>query len=199
MREHEQFENAGGKLDSINKNFTECKDKLRSLRNDYHAEDKRLKEQHEEVQILKERNLKIKEYIREKKKIESETGMKQNVTQDEIDEVEAKLTSLESSKKDTEKQWKQRLQLQDDRVKRIQHESNQLELKLKEKENEYRMINLKIKELKRTIQGTYVAKASARTRRKKSARSESKYGKKPTNKADAVSLHFRSFLNYQFI
>lgn len=82
-----------------------------------------------------------------------------------------------------DKQWKNRLQLQDDRVKRIQHEANQMELKHKEKENEYRMINLKIKELKRTIQGTYVHKATKdnRTNRKKSARSVTK-NMKPTPK-----------------
>lgn len=51
-----------------------------------------------------------------------------------------------------------------------------MELKHKEKENEYRMINLKIKELKRTIQSTYVNKATRdnRTQRKKSARSVTK-------------------------
>lgn len=49
-------------------------------------------------------------------------------------------------------------------------------LKLKEKENEYRMLNLKIKELKRTIQGTYVHKATQDNRkpRKKSAKSMTK-------------------------
>lgn len=56
-----------------------------------------------------------------------------------------------------------------------------MELKLKEKENEYRMINLKIKELKRTIQGTYVQKAGSKTReeRKKSARSVNKVMRPP--------------------
>jgi hypothetical protein len=61
-------------------------------------------------------------------------------------------------------------------VKRVEHESNQMALKLKEKENEYRMLNLKIKELKRTIQGTYVHKATQDNRksRKKSAKSMTK-------------------------
>ena len=56
-----------------------------------------------------------------------------------------------------------------------------MELKLKEKENEYRMINLKIKELKRTIQGTYVHKATnnSREERKKSAKSVNKTNRPP--------------------
>ena len=51
-----------------------------------------------------------------------------------------------------------------------------MELKHKEKENEYRMLNLKIKELKRTIQSTYVHKATRDNRksRKKSAKSVTK-------------------------
>jgi hypothetical protein len=58
-----------------------------------------------------------------------------------------------------------------------------MELKHKEKENEYRMLNLKIKELKRTIQGTYVHKATKdnRQQRKKSARSVTK-NPRPANK-----------------
>jgi len=133
-------------------------------------------EQHKEVRIMKERNIKIKDFVHEKKRMEQETGVKMNVTQQDIDDLAHKIKELELQKKDVETQWKGRLQLQEDRVKRIQHESNQMQLKQKEKENEYRMLSLKIKELKRTIQGTYVHKATKDNRkpRKKSARSMNK-------------------------
>lgn len=90
------------------------------------------------------------------KRIESETGVKQNVTQQDIEDLEHKIEELEVKRKETgkyrksnlgvlylhglsiEKQWKNRVQLQEDRLKRIQHESTQMELKYKEKENEYR-------------------------------------------------------------
>lgn len=50
-----------------------------------------------------------------------------------------------------------------------------MELRQKEKENEFRMLNLKIKELKRTIQSTYVHKATDNKKnRKKSAKSVTK-------------------------
>lgn len=57
-----------------------------------------------------------------------------------------------------------------------------MELKHKEKENEFRMISLKIKELKRTIQSTYMNKATdnGRRGRKKSARSVTKTSRKGT-------------------
>lgn len=107
MREHEEFENAGGKLDGINKNFTEAKAKLKQLKNEYTEEDKRLKVQHEEVQIIKERNRKIKDYINEKKRLESETGVKQNVSEKDIQEVERKIEELENAKKEADRLWKQ--------------------------------------------------------------------------------------------
>jgi hypothetical protein len=63
----------------------------------------------------------------------------------------------------------------------VRHESTQMELKQKEKENEFRMLNLKIKELKRTIQSTYVHKSTSNNRRarKKSTRSVNKNSKHP--------------------
>ena len=179
IKEYEMLENAGDKIQGVNRNYQELKEKLKNLKNEFTEEDKRLKVQHEEVQILKERNRKIKDYIGKKKKLEAETGVKQNVTKEEIEDTQKNIIDLESKKKDSEKQWRQRVQLQDDRVKRIQHESTQLELKLKEKENEYRMINLKIKELKRTIQGTFVSKQNNKHNRKKSARSVTKNAKPP--------------------
>ena len=39
---------------------------------------------------------------------------------------------------------------------RLQHEVKQLELRRREKDNDYRMLILKIKELKRTFQGNYI-------------------------------------------
>lgn len=177
----EDSEGAGQRLEGLNTHFLEAKEKVNSLKKQFAEEDKALKSQHQEVQTMRERNRKIMEYIHEKKRVEEETGEKQAVTQEDIDLLEQRIPKIEQEKKDADKQWRNRLQLQEDRIVRMQHETKQLELKFKEKENEYRMINLKIKELKRTIQGSYVHKAgnNSRESRKKSARSVNKHQKPP--------------------
>lgn len=100
MREVEHMENAGGKLDGINKHFTESKDRMRELKKQYTEEDKRLRDQHQEVQTMKERVRKIRDYIQEKKRIESETGVKQDVTEADIDKLHTKIEELENERKE---------------------------------------------------------------------------------------------------
>lgn len=99
IREREQFENAGAKSEGVDKIFFEAKEKLKKLKLEYTEEDKRLKEQHHGVQIMKERNKKIQYYIQEKKRIEGETGVKQNITQQDIDEEMKKIEELEFDRK----------------------------------------------------------------------------------------------------
>ncbi|CAI2385375.1 unnamed protein product [Moneuplotes crassus] len=180
IREAEKIEDADGKASQVNSTFDKSKDKLRELKKRFTEEDKMLLDRHEEFEIMRDRCRRIKDIIQEKKRIEAETGVKQAVTEEDIVRVEGNIDKLEAQKKDIDKQWRKRIQLQEDRVIRIKHESNQMELKHKEKENEYRMINLKIKELKRTIQSTYVHKATdnSRKERKKSARSVTKTSRK---------------------
>ncbi|CAI2384814.1 unnamed protein product [Moneuplotes crassus] len=173
IKEAEQVEDADGKASQVNSTFDKFKNQLKEMKKKFTEDDKILRNRHEEVQIMKDRSRKIKDIIQEKKKIEAETGVKQGVSEDDISMVEGNIEKLEAERKDINKQWRKRIQLQEDRVIRMKHESNQMELKHKEKENELRMITLKIKELKRTIQSTYVNKATdnGRIGRNKSARS----------------------------
>lgn len=99
IREREQFENAGARSEGVDKIFVEAKEKLKKLKTEYTEEDKRLKEQHNEVQIMKERNKKIQYYIQEKRRIENETGVKQDITQQDIDEEAKKIEELELDRK----------------------------------------------------------------------------------------------------
>ena len=98
IKEYEILENAREKIQGVNRNYTELKEKLKNLRKEFIEKDKRLKIQHEEVQILKERNRKIKEYIGRKKKLENETGVKQNFTKEKIEEIKRKIIDLEGQK-----------------------------------------------------------------------------------------------------
>jgi lysyl-tRNA synthetase class II len=84
----------------LTKNFHDSKDKLRRLKEKYREEDKRLKEQHKEVQIMKERVRKIRDYVQEKKRIESETGVKQDATEDDIYTINGNIDALEQELKE---------------------------------------------------------------------------------------------------
>lgn len=99
IREMEQFDNSGGRLDGLNKHFTEAKEQLKQLKQQYTEEDKRLKEQHKEVQTMKMRNRKILDYVQEKKRIEAETGVKQNVSQEDIGVLKNQIEELEDKRR----------------------------------------------------------------------------------------------------
>lgn len=66
IREIERVENAEGKANQINHTFTEAKNKVRLLKKKFTEEDKILRDLHEEVQIMKDRSRKIKDYVMEK-------------------------------------------------------------------------------------------------------------------------------------
>lgn len=49
---------------------------------------------------MKERIRKIKDYVQEKKRIEAETGVKQNVTEDDIYTISGNIDNLEQELKE---------------------------------------------------------------------------------------------------
>ena len=96
----EHLENAGGNIEGINSHFQEAKETVKQLKKQFTEEDKRLRDQHEESIIWKEKWRKIRDYIQEKKRIEAETGEKQAITQTDLEDIEYRANKLESERKD---------------------------------------------------------------------------------------------------
>ncbi len=56
------------KVQAISDNMHDAKDKLKVMQNNYREEDKRLRDEHEELTIMEEKSRKLKELITERKK-----------------------------------------------------------------------------------------------------------------------------------
>lgn len=110
--------------------------KYKSLKDEYRSEDHNLKEQHNRVQILKERCRKIKEFIHEKKRLENETGIKQVINQEDIEKSEQHIIELEQQKVEVENSLKAKLERQDMLVSHVKRQLKELKSRLKEKEND---------------------------------------------------------------
>lgn len=148
--------------EELEKQYEDSKNKYRELKEKFREEDHNLKEQHEVIQIFKERTRRIKDYITEKKRlgkisilldfwdmnswknisyfydIESETGYKQTVTEQDIIDSEANIPKLEEKKLEIFEKLKERSSYQDELIKIAKKQLKQMKKLAKDTETDIR-------------------------------------------------------------
>ena len=151
FKDVERTNDQAGHTEDIETHYTEAKNKLRELKDQFRQQDKELKDQHCIVETMREKNRKIRDIIQEKKRTENESGLKNNPTEDDTAQLNAKIEELELKKEQMVHQYKGKLHTYDERIYELRMHDKRLEKELKNKEDEVRMIKLKIKEFKRIM------------------------------------------------
>ena len=145
-----------GHIEDIENHYVEAKAKEKELREQYRNEDKKVKDQHSMIQMLRDRWRKIKYYVIEKKKQETDLGISPNVKQEEIDDVKSRVEELEQRRNLIIQDNDLQIQEINDEINVVVKVNEELNKVMKSKEDFQRIMNLKIKEFKRIMQGNYV-------------------------------------------
>ena len=115
FKDKEKVDDKAGYNDTqIDDNYESAKIKYRELKEEYRDIDHEVKEQHEDIQTYKERARKVKFYITEKNKLECETGFKQTVSDQDIEDCKVNIGQLEEQKLKVYHKQKDKLSKQDD-------------------------------------------------------------------------------------
>jgi len=146
------FESAGHpeKLSSLKEEIRSLKDTYKELVTKQKEDEKVLKEKHEKCVDLEEKCRKLKSLVKQKKQEEDEPKPPE-VTEQDILELENKIKETEQKKKEEEARLKKRVRDLETQIRDSKHNIEQLNIKLKEKDQECRLSMLKIKELRRAV------------------------------------------------
>jgi len=167
FKEAEKTDEKSCNIEDIDSHYAEAKQKYRDLKENFRAEDHILKEQHQKVQMLKERCRKIKDYIHEKKRLESESGIKQTISQKDLEDAKQHIGELENKKNQLIEKYKEKVHIHEKLAEYLKQDIKVLNLRAKEKEDEFRMVSLKIKEIHRVPNNSIIKNVGKSQQRSK--------------------------------
>jgi len=141
------------KISQLNTELATTKESVRALKNKLRDEEKLLKNQLQQLMTTEEKCRKLLVLVNEKKsKKADDIGRPYvSVTEEVIERLKNEVKQAEHEKNVEEKRLRQEVSAYDQKMKGMEHELNILSIQLKEKEQECRLNDLKIRELKRHI------------------------------------------------
>jgi hypothetical protein len=142
--------------EDIEVHYVEAKNKFRDLKEQFRTEDKTLKEQHLRVENYRHKSHRIKEIIQIKKNNDSISGLKQDATQEDMDEISLNIEKLEERKAFKLQKYREITAEQDAKIHLLNKIIGKYNKEFRHKEDEERILALKIKEFKRLSQGKYI-------------------------------------------
>jgi len=159
------------KINELNVELKSAKDHLRKLQYRQREDERSMKVQHETLVALEEKCRKMALVIKEKKKKRQEFREKQQNlehlsqmhTKDDLMQLENELRMAEQEKLIEEKKLKERVKGQEESIRALQSELAEVSQQVKEKDQEYRLNELKIKELRRQIPAKVLKPIDQRT------------------------------------
>ena len=158
------------KIYVLNVELKKAKEHLRKLQQQKREDEKSMKIQHETLIMLEEKCRKMALVIKEKKKKRQDMKKMENLqnsqtkiyTKEDLRKLEEELKQAEQEKVQEEKKLKDQVKVQDSQIKQLQIELSMLTQQVKEKDQEYRLNELKIKELRRQLPSKVLKPIDAR-------------------------------------
>lgn len=136
----------------------------------------------------------MKDLIHDKKQLESASGLKQNASQEDIDQATQNFSRLTEKKSKLEHKFHETLNSYDVRIRRLVMINKEFEKEKKVKEDETRLIKLKIKEFKRISQNKFMTSTKRSKKAGKSVSTRKSYftPAKSSSKSKAADLRSNS-------
>ena len=117
-----------------------------------------MKAQHEQLVVLEEKCRKMKLLVKDKKKIVKDSNQEKEeqpesvkYTLEDLESLQEQLKQAETEKQGEEAKLRMQISKQDQLIKQLQNELSHLTSQIKDKDQEYRSNELKIKELRRQL------------------------------------------------
>lgn len=139
-----KFKKAKGSLN-------ELKGELREKQEAWRVQDRLVKDEHTKIVEMEEKCRKIAQLMREQNRPSDPPTPAQNVNDNEIEVLQREIDRLEEQKNKEEQQFKAKLRKLMFTIEETEAENSIIGVKLKEKDQEVRLNELRIKELKRGV------------------------------------------------
>jgi hypothetical protein len=122
------------------------------LYSNFREKNREITEHHCKIETLREKTRSIKEVIDCKKRQESAQGLKHDVTEEDIGELNQEVDILKQKKSDVINKYRNILQFHEDKFYYFLKINKKYEEEIKRKKDEDRLVRLKIKEFKRIME-----------------------------------------------
>ena len=159
------------KIGELSTQLRAAKDQLRKLQFEHREDEKLMKTQHESLVSMEDRCRKMRLLIKDKRNGKSTSNLPKggrsnsransrqkptnpddmNYTQEDLAKLQEQLKQAETEKLAEEKKLKLQVLLHENKVQELQGELNGLNLQVKQRDHEYRLNEMKIKELRRQL------------------------------------------------
>lgn len=179
----------------LNKRFKKTKGSLADLKNEVkekqellRTQEKLVQEDHNTIVEMEEKCRKLAQLMREHNKTSENAPPEQNISEKEIQDLNDEIQKLEEEKASNEESFKKVLRKLKFDVKEAESHTTLLSVKLKEKEQESRLDDLRIRELKRsiphkTLKPLYTTRSPTHAQATTHYSSHLKTSRKPFNKS----------------